>query len=306
LKSYVKVSAPTTIANFGPGFDTFGLALNEPRDIIELTMDVYETEIQTIPDYSIPTKKNAAFAAANSIAWKNRVNAPFHMKITKGARPGSGIGSSAASSVGAALAMAIAMDYDAKDEDIIQASSLGEKMASGTPHIDNVTASLLGGFTIVSSRNPIEVISVPPDKLPKFNIVVTLPDVVIETRKSRGVLPKSVPLTSAVENISLCSTIVHAMMSRDVERVGRFLNDEIVLPYRKVLMPWFDKVKKAAIDAGALGFSISGAGPAVFAICTGKEKDITAAIEGAFKSAGFKSQSFITNPGKGAEVLAVR
>ncbi len=306
MKSYVKVSAPTTVANFGPGFDTFGLALREPRDIIELTMDVYETEIETVPDYSIPTKKNAAFAAANSMAWKNRVNAPFHMKITKGARPGSGIGSSAASSVGAALAMAVAMDYDAKNEDIIQASSLGEKMASGTAHIDNVTASLLGGFTIVSSRNPVEVIGIPPEKLPEFGIVVTLPDVVIETRKSRGILPKNVPLTSAVENISCCSTIVHAMMSNDIERVGRYLNDEIVLPYRKQLMPWFDRVKKAAMDSGALGFSISGAGPSVFAICKGGSKDVAAAMENAFKSAGLKSQSFITGPGKGAEVLAVR
>ena len=306
MKAYVKVSAPTTVANFGPGFDTFGLALREPRDIIEITTDVYETEIETVPDYSIPTKKNAAFAAANSIAWKNRVNAPFHMKITKGTRPGSGIGSSAASSVGAALAMAVAMDFEAKNEDLIQASSLGEKMASGTPHIDNVTAALLGGFTIVSSRNPIEVISVPPEKLPKFDIVVTLPDVVIETRKSRGILSKNVPLTSAVENISYCSTIVHAMMSNDIERVGRFLTDEIVLPYRKQLMPWFDRVKKAAIDAGALGFSVSGAGPAVFAICRGSQKDVAGATEDAFKSAGMKSQSFITAPGKGAEVLAVK
>ncbi len=306
MKSYVKISAPTTIANFGPGFDTFGLALQEPKDTIELTMDVYETEIETVPDYSIPTKKNAAFAAANAIAWKNRVNSPFHMKINKGARPGSGIGSSAASSVGAALAMAVAMDFDAKDEDIIQASSLGEKMASGTPHIDNVTAALLGGFTIVCSRSPIEVISIPVKKLPAFDIVVMIPDVVIETRKSRAVLPKNVPLTSAVDNISFSATVIHAMMSGDIGRVGRYLKDEMVLPYRKQLMPWFDKVKKAAMEAGALGFSMSGAGPSVFALCNGGQKDIAGAMEDAFLSAGLKSQSFITGPGNGAEVLAVR
>ena len=306
MKSSVKVSAPSTIANFGPGFDTFGLALEGPRDIIELTMDVYETEIETVPDYSIPTKKNAAFAAASAIAWKNRVNAPFKMKITKGVRPGSGIGSSAASSVGAALAMAVAMDYDAKNEDLIQASSLGEKMASGSAHIDNVTAALLGGFTIVSNRSPVDVISIPVEKLPEFNIVVVLPDVILETRKSRSVLPKSVPLTDAVENISKCSTIVHAMLEKNIERVGKYLEDAVVLPYRKQLMPWYEKVNKAAINAGALGFSVSGAGPAVFAICKNGSKSIADAMERAFKSAGLKSQSIITRPGKGAEILSAK
>ncbi len=305
MKSFVKVTAPATVANFGPGFDTFGLALEQPRDTIELSLDVYETQIETVPDYSIPTKKNAAFAAANSIAWKNRVNAPFHMKIVKGIRPGSGIGSSAASSVGAALAMAVAMDYSAKDDEIIQASSLGEKMASGTAHIDNVAASLIGGFTIVASRSPVEVLSIPPDQLPDFEVVVALPDMVLETRRSRAIIPKSVPIETAVGNISMSSSMVYAMMRRDTAAVGKYLRDELVLPYRRPLIPGYDKVQKAATEAGALGVSISGAGPAVFAISNGGSKDIAKSMESAFKSAGLKSQTYVTKPGKGAEVLEV-
>lgn len=306
MKSFVKVSAPATIANFGPGFDTFGLALEEPRDVIELSMDVYETVIETVPDYSIPTKKNAAFAAASSLAWKHRINTPFHMKIIKGVRPGGGIGSSAASSVGAALAMAVAMDNDVKDDELIQASSMGEKMASGTAHIDNVTASLLGGFTMVTSRSPVEVLSIPPDELPSFRIVVALPDMVLETRRSRAIIPKTVPIEKAVENIMLSSSMVYAMMKRDVPSVGKYLRDELILPYRKPLIPGYDKVQKAAMDAGALGVSISGAGPAVFAVSDGGAKEIAKGMEAAFKSAGFSSQTFVTKPGRGAEVIEAR
>lgn len=306
MKSYVRVSAPATIANFGPGFDTFGLALESPRDIVELRLDVYETEVETVPDYSIPTKKNAAFAAANSIAWKNRITAPFHMKITKGIRPGSGIGSSAASSVGAALAMARAIEYRAKDEEIIQASSLGEKMASGAAHIDNVTASLLGGFTFVSSRTPVEVHSIPPKELPSFEVVVSIPDVILETRKARSVVPRDVPLVNAVENISFSSSIIFAIMHRDAGMMGRFLKDEVILPYRRALIPNYEKVQKAAMDAGALGFSVSGAGPSVFAICDGNASEVAKAMEESYSAHGFKSQTFVTRPGKGAEVLEVK
>jgi homoserine kinase len=305
LRSFVKVSAPASIANFGPGFDTFGLALEEPKDIIELTMDVYETEIETVPDYSIPTKKNAAYAAASAVAWKNKAAVPFHMKITKGVRPGSGIGSSAASSVGAALAMAEAIEIKMKPEEIIQASSLGEKMASGSAHIDNVTAALLGGFTVVNSRNPISVFSIPPEDLPQFSVIVALPDIVLETRKSRSVLPKEIPLEDVVENLSLCSTMVHAIMQKDVSRIGNCLKDHVALPYRKSLVPGYDRVQKAALEAGALGFSLSGAGPAVFAVADSGGKEIAKAMENAFRAGGFKCQSFITRPGRGAEILEV-
>lgn len=306
MKSFVRVAAPATIANLGPGFDVFGLALETPRDIVELSLDVYETQIETVPDYSIPTKKNAAFAAANSIAWKHRVNSPFHMKIIKGIRPGGGIGSSAASSVGAALAMSVAMDYKVKDEELIQASSMGEKMASGTAHIDNVTASLLGGFTMVTSRNPVEVISIPPEDLPPFEIVISLPDLVLETRRSRAIIPKSVPIENAVENISLSSGMIHSLMRKDARAFGKYLKDALVLPYRKPLIPGYDRVQKAATGAGALGVAISGSGPAVFAITEGGSKEVAKSMENAFKAAGFKSQTFVTRPGKGAEVLEVR
>ncbi|MCL4346778.1 MAG: homoserine kinase, partial [Candidatus Thermoplasmatota archaeon] len=144
------------------------------------------------------------------------------------------------------------------------------------------------------------------ERLPKFDIVVTLPDVVLETRKSRSVLPRQVPLTDAVENISYCSTIVHSMLDRNIEKVGKYLNDAVVLPYRKQLMPWYDRVMKAATGAGAIGFSVSGAGPAVFAICIENARKVAAEMEKAFKAAGFKSQSIITKPGKGAEVLTVK
>lgn len=306
MKSFVKVSAPATIANFGPGFDTFGLALDQPRDVVELSLDVYETQIETVPDYSIPTKKNAAFAAANSIAWKHRINTPFRMKITKGIRPGSGIGSSAASSVGAALAMSIALDIRVEDGELIQASSMGEKMASGAAHIDNVTASLLGGFTIVSSRSPVQVISIPPEQLPSFSVVIALPDLVLETRRSRAAIPRTIPIEDAVENISLSSSMVHALMRKDVGALGKYLKDALVLPYRKPLIPGYDKVQRAAMDAGALGVSISGSGPAVFALTDSDPKSVAKAMEVAFRSAGFKSQTVATKPGRGAEVLDVR
>jgi homoserine kinase len=221
------------------------------------------------------------------------------MTIAKGMKPGSGIGSSAASSVGGALAMAAMLDV--KDKGLIlEAAAMGEELISGARHFDNVAAALFGGFTVVSDVRKRTILQIRP---PRFQIVVVIPDVTIETRRARAVLPKKVDMGDAVCNLSLASGMVHAMMKRNVRAIASHLGDSLSVPYRKSLVPGYDAVRDSAMAAGALGVSIGGSGPAVFAIAQGSASKIRLAMAKAFKeSAGLASESFVTVPGTGAKV----
>lgn len=301
--SRVVVSVPATIANFGPGFDSFGLCLDSPRDRISVRKAAPGSlEVRVKGKGPLPTdpmRNTASYAAIKLAESCGCRDVGFTMTITKGMKPGSGIGSSAASSVGGALAMAALLGVKDKKA-VLEAAAKGEELISGAMHFDNVAAALFGGFTVVSDARNMTVLQIKP---PKFQVVVVIPDVTVETRRARSVLPEKVKMGDAVCNLSLASGMVHAMMSRDLRSIASHLDDTLSVPYRKALVPGYDAVREKALDAGALGVSIGGSGPAVFAIARGNAASIRLAMTKAFKeSAGLRSESFITFPGTGAKV----
>jgi len=291
----MKVSAPATIANFGPGFDVFGLCLEKPRDFIRVRLSD-EIEVK-VKGYRVPEEphKNVASVSALSLLREVGVESGFKMKIKKGIRPKSGLGSSGASALGGALAIARLLDIEDK-EIILRAALEGERVASGSPHGDNVVPALFGGFVVLKSLFPLEVFKIDA----KLKLAVVLPEVEVSTKRAREVLPKYVPLSDAVRNLALASSLVLALENGDIEKVGKLLDDYLAIPYRKPIIPWFDRVRKAALESGAYGLSISGSGPAVFAL--GENLDeIGKAIVEAFEEEGINAEYFISKVGGGAE-----
>lgn len=300
----VVVSSPATIANFGPGFDSFGLCLASPQDTVSIRrLAEQRLEVKVLGKHKLPTdpmKNTASYAALKLAEMCGRERIGFSMTIRKGMKPGSGLGSSAASSTGGALAMAVLLGVR-KKEIVLEAAAMGEELAAGSRHFDNVSAALYGGFTVVSDLRTRTVVKIRP---PHFQIVVVLPDISVETKKAREILPGSVSMEHAVSNIGLASGMLHAMMSRNVERIGACLDDKLALPYRSTLIPGYESVRRAALSAGAYGMSIGGSGPAVFAITRGKAATIRKSMVAAFREAGLESDSFVTVPGTGAKVLS--
>jgi len=303
-KRRIVVSSPATIANFGPGFDSFGLCLDSPNDVVTLrrsragTAEVKVTgKSEGVP--TSPTENTASYAALKLCELCGLENPGFSMTVKKGMKPGSGIGSSAASSVGGSLAMAALLDV--KDREIVlEAAAMGEELISGTRHFDNVAAALYGGFTVVADVQNRKVIRIWP---PPFRVVVAIPEVYVKTRDARNALPKTVELEDAVRNLSWASGMVHAMMRRNVRQVGAYLDDRLAVPHRKKLVPGFDQVRDRALKAGALGVSIGGSGPAVFAIAQENANEIRSAMVKAFKeSVSLRAEAFIASPGKGATI----
>lgn len=301
--SKAAVSSPATIANFGPGFDSFGLCLDTPRDLVTVrkaatgTFEVKSTGKGDVP--TDPMRNTASYAAMKLAEASGHEGTGFSMSIRKGMKPGSGIGSSAASSVGGALAMAALLGV--KDKKLVlEAAAMGEELISGAMHFDNVAAALYGGFTVVSDASNRTVLHIRP---PRFEVVVVIPDVTVETRRARAMLPEKVHMRDAVSNLSWASGMVHAMMKRDVHAVASHMGDSLSIPYRKSLVPGYDRVRESALAAGALGMSLGGSGPAVFAICEGRSAAVRRAMTKAFKeSAGLDSESFVTFPGDGARI----
>jgi len=291
----MRVSVPATIANFGPGFDVFGLCLEKPRDFIRVELSD-EIEVK-VKGYKVPEEpdKNVASVSALSLLRQAGVESGFKMKLEKGIRPKSGLGSSGASALGGALAVARLLDIENR-EIILRAALEGERAASGSPHGDNVVPALFGGFVVLKSLFPLEVFKIDA----KLKLVVVLPEVEVSTKRAREVLPKYVPLSDAVRNLALASSLVLALENGDIEEVGKLLDDYLAIPYRKPIIPWFDKIREAALESGAYGLSISGSGPAVFAL--GEDLDgIGKAIVEAFEEEETKAEYFITKVGGGAE-----
>lgn len=302
-----EVISPATIANFGPGFDSFGLCLESPVDRVSVeTVGDGSVSLKVEGGYGLPENPDgncSSYAASKLAELSGHSGQGFSMTVEKGMKPGSGIGSSAASSVGGALAMAALLDV--KDTDLVlEAAAMGEQLVSGTKHYDNVAAALYGGFTALSDPRTKRILWIKP---PRFSIVVLLPDVTVETRKARAVLPESVPIGDAVYNMSLASGMIDAMTRQDVGAVCAHLDDRLSVPYRKALVPGYDSVRERALASGALGVSLAGSGPAIFAIV---DEATAAAVEAAMvkalaESASLESESFVTVPGGGAKVESV-
>ncbi|MDH4122646.1 MAG: homoserine kinase [Thermoplasmata archaeon] len=299
----IMVEAPATMANFGPGYDTFGLCIDRPVDILEIErLDGKGIELEVSKrGYKVPLDidENTASVAARELLrlyGKDLRSISLRMWLRKGIRPGSGLGSSAASAVSGALGVASLLGLKDKKK-ILMAAAKGEAVSSGTPHLDNVSPCLFGGFTVVLDHRKLDILRIKP---PQMKIVVCLPEMVIETAKARELIPKHVPVKTSISHSSWASGVVHGMKAGDISLVARCLRDEIAVPARKQLIEGFDSARKEALSAGALSFSISGSGPAVYSLAEINHESIGKAMVKGFREAGVKSKFFIAMPGKGA------
>jgi len=300
----VLVETTASIANFGPGFDTFGMCIDRPVDVIE-------ARIESEPGIRIelgqngfkvplePGSNTASIAAQEMLRLAGAGPIGVRLKITKGIRPGSGLGSSAASAVGGALGMAALLDV--KDNRmILRAAAKGEGASSGAPHLDNVSPCLYGGFTAVVDSSDLRILKIQP---PDLKIVVCLPEIIVETAKARKLVPGQFPIKTTISHVGWASGIIHGLMEGDVEMIASCIMDDIAVPARKGLIKGFDEARKRALGAGALSFSISGSGPAVFSLALDGHDDIGKAIVEGFEGAGVKSEYFIARPGNGARII---
>jgi len=260
----VRVLAPATVSNVVCGFDCLGFALERPFD--EMTVrhiKEHEIRIVNLDNFDLPTdpKKNVAGVALGALL--NRIDADFgfEIEINKGIRPGSGIGSSSASSCGAVVAANILLGGRFSKLELLEFAMQGEMLASGARHADNVAPCIFGGFTLVRSTEPLDVVSL--DFPPLFATVIH-PQIEIRTSEARSILPEHVPLKDAVQNWSNLGAFVAALGKGNYALMARSMDDLIVEPARKSLIPKFDEVKDASLAAGALGGGISGSGPSIF------------------------------------------
>ena len=302
MVSKITVRAPSSTANLGPGFDTFGLAIDAFYD--EITLTKTKKGITIITDDNIPTnpEKNTAGLVVKNMKQKLKIKSGIEIQIKKGIPAGFGMGSSAGSAAATAVAFGKLFKIKLNSNQLVEFAGFGEKASAGTIHYDNVAASLLGGFVIVKT-NPLNVITI--DSPMNLRMCVAVPKIDVpkkKTKVSRGVIPKKVKLTDAVLNLSNASAIVAGFMKKDPKLIGNSIVDVIVEPARQHMIPGYKQVKQNALKAGAYGVTISGAGPSVIAFSKNSFdlKKISNAMSKGFKTANIECQTIICKPSKGA------
>jgi len=316
---WIKIKAPATVANMVCGFDILGFAVNSPYDEMEMRwMSRAENEasinIINIDNYNLPTdpEKNVAGAALlafleeyeekqnNSKASKIK----FEVKINKLIKPGSGVGSSAASSAGAVVGANYLVGNIFSKDDLVRFSMNGEKLASGVKHADNIAPCIFGGVTLVRSIFPLEIIALPS---PTLHVTIVHPQIEVRTSDARSILRQQVLLKDAIKQWGNIAGLVAGLMKSDYDLIGRSLEDVIIEPVRSILIPGFDALKLACKQAGALGGGISGSGPSIFMLS--KTKEIAIAVEKEMKQLydgiGLPHHTYVTSINQtGVEITA--
>ncbi|MFQ5439965.1 MAG: homoserine kinase [Nitrosopumilaceae archaeon] len=305
MVSIITVMAPSSTANLGPGFDVFGLAVNAFYD--EITLTKTKTKgVRIVTEDNIPTnpEKNTAGLVVKNMIRKFKTKDGIEIKIKKNVPAGYGMGSSAASAAASAVAFDKLYKLKLDKNSLVEFAGIGEKASAGSIHYDNVAASVLGGFVIVKT-DPLNIIKIdPPNNLRMCIAVPKLKVPKKKTKVSRGVIPKKICLSDSTTNLSNATAIVVGFMNKDPDLIGKSIKDVIVEPARQHLIPGFSKVKANALKAGALGVTISGAGPSIIAFSksSGDLKKISIAMARGFKSAKLECQTIICKPSIGAKI----
>lgn len=302
----VVVKSPGTVANLVCGFDILGLALNEPSDIMELTLlDEPKVIIHNRDSYNLPTEpeKNVAGVVLLSVMEKIGKNIGFELTVEKHIKPGSGIGSSAASAAGAVVAANHLLGNIFSNDEVVQFAMNGEKLASGVKHADNIAPCIFGGISLIRAIHPLDIVSIPS---PDLYVTVIHPQIEVRTSDARQILKQQVLLKDAIKQWGNIAGLVTGFMKNDYDLIGRSLEDVIIEPVRSILIPGFDEVKKKCKEAGALGGGISGSGPSVFMLS--KDEPTARAVETEMKEVyariGIDYHTYVTTINKkGVEVV---
>jgi len=266
----ITIHAPATVANLVCGFDVLGMCLNEPYDIMQVRLlDKREIIVSSTDGYDLPSDPalNTAGAPLLSILEEVHDSIGFEVIINKQIKPGSGIGSSAASAAGAVVAANYLLGNIFSKEDMVRFAMIGEKVASGVKHADNISPCIYGGVTLIRSIFPLDIVPIPS---PLLYITVVHPQIEVRTSDARQILRKEVLLKDAIRQWGNIGGLVAGFIKNDYGLIGRSMEDVIIEPVRSMLIPGFDEIKQKCKNAGAMGGGISGSGPSIFMLSRDK------------------------------------
>ena len=309
MASKVKIFAPATVANVTCGFDVLGFAVHQPGDEVKIELrDDSAIEIKEIRGDNgllpLDPDKNTVSVSIKPLLAHLGSTQGFNIYLNKKMPLGSGLGSSAASSVAGVYGANFLLGEPLRVEELLPFAMEGEAIACGEPHADNVAPALLGGFVLIRSYQPLDVVQIPSPK--NLHVSIIHPRIEIATKDARSILKKSVPMSAAVQQWGNVAGLVSGLYTENYELIGRSMQDVIVEPVRSMLIPGFDGVKSAALQTGALGCGISGSGPSIFALSNGLEtaQAVGTAMIEAFQEVEVQSDSFVSPVnGKGPLIL---
>jgi len=296
----VRVFAPASVANVACGYDILGFALDAPGDeIIVRYSDHPGLRIVRIDgdQGKLPQdieRNTAGVAAASLLKQLGGSERGIEIEIHKKMPFGSGLGSSAASAAGAVMAINELLGTPLKKLELLPHAVLGEQIADGAYHADNVAPSLLGGIILIRNNRELDVHDIPVP--PELHAAVVYPHVKILTKDARNLLSDHIPLRKMIQQCGNLGGLIVGLFHGDYDLIGRSLEDVVIEPQRARLIPYFQEVKKAALNAGALGCSISGAGPSVFALGKGRQctREAGEAMQAVFEQADIPAELFVS------------
>jgi homoserine kinase len=297
MTNEIKLFSPATVANVACGFDVLGFCLDSIGD----EMVVRKTEekgirITKISGYDLPfdVEKNVAGVSALAMYNDLQPDCGFDIEIYKNIKPGSGIGSSSASAAGSVFGMNELLGKPLDKTKLTYYAMKGEALASQCEHADNLATGIFGGFTLVKSTHPLQILELPTPS----DLFATLihPQIEIKTSESRAILPKEISLSSAISQWANVGSLVHALHTSDYGLIKDALVDVVIEPYRKQLIPYFDDVKTAVLEAGALGCAISGSGPSIFALSKGEmtAKEVEKAMRKVYSKTDIAFETYVS------------
>ncbi len=281
----ILIKAPATSGNVGPGYDIFAMALHEPYDEVLLSLNDsgsvsidIEGENQNIP---LEPKDNTAGLAILEFLKRKNLSLGVHIKIIKHMCSGGGLGTTGASAAGSVYGLNKLLNLKLSDNELIDIARMGEIASGGSPHADNVAASMIGGFVLIKSYNPMDVLRL---EIPDFPVV--LANIKKTQRTTRGFITYEIGEEKLKDQMARVARVIHALHTRDIIEFGKAINvDHIHVPVRSAAIPEYKEVHNKVIDAGAFGFTVSGGGSSVIAVCSPDRVDEIADImEKAFAS----------------------
>jgi homoserine kinase len=282
MKNSVSVLAPATVANVVCGFDILGFALNNPNDVFTISLsDNKGVTIINEDEYDLPLDPE-----------KNDIKG-LTLISNKQIKPGSGIGSSAASAAGAVVAANYLLESRFSKEDLVRFAMFGEKVASGVKHADNIAPAIYGGVTLIRSIFPLDIISI---DAPELHVTVVHPQIEVRTSDARQILKQRVLLKDAIRQWGNIAGLVAGLIQHDYALIGRSLEDVIIEPVRSILIPGFYEVKKKCKEAGALGGGISGSGPSIFMLSQNEDtaRNVECVMKEVYEKIGLAYHTHVT------------
>jgi homoserine kinase len=309
MKNSIKVFAPATVANVVCGYDVLGFAVNAPGD--EVVMRLTDSKGITISkitgdDGKLPLNPQKNTVSASVQHYLNHIGKPdfgIDIELHKKMPIGSGLGSSSASTVAGLFAINSLFDNLLTNKELVPFAMKGEELACGYGHADNVAPALMGGFVLIRSYEPLDIISLPfPEDM---HAAIVYPEVDVPTKDARQMIRSKVLLKDAVTQWGNVAGLVSGLFMKDYDLIGRSMTDVLVEPTRAILIPDFYVLRQMALNAGAIGFGISGSGPSVFALT--KDADIanriTEKLQNHLNELGINSLSFVSEVNKKGPVI---